>query len=121
MVEELFIDYVDIEWGLRAREKGYLCYGAFGAHMEHALGDDRVTFGGYKVPLHSPLRHYYQMRNATWLMKQSWLPRAWIGILLWRMVRQIGFFSVAAPQGFSHARMMMLGVYHGLRGRMGPK
>lgn len=121
MVDELFIDYVDIEWGLRARDMGYLSYGAFDAHMEHALGDDHIPFRGHRVPLHSPLRHYYQLRNAVWLIRQPWLSKVWTVLLLWRMFRQFLFFTVAAPKGLRHARMMISGIADGLRGRMGAK
>jgi len=121
MVEELFIDYVDIEWGLRARDLGYLSYGAFAAHMEHTLGDDHIPFRGHRVPLHNPLRHYYQLRNSVWLIRRPWLPKIWVALMLWRMLRQFLFFTVAAPKGLAHARMMLAGISDGVRGRMGRK
>lgn len=121
MVDELFIDYVDIEWGLRARAMGYFSYGVFSAHMEHALGDDHIPFRGHRVPLHSPLRHYYQLRNAVWLIRQSWLPKVWTVLLVWRMFRQFLFFTAAAPKGLKHGQMMIAGIADGLRGRMGAK
>ncbi|MEP2761236.1 MAG: glycosyltransferase family 2 protein [Hyphomicrobiales bacterium] len=121
MVDELFIDYVDIEWGLRARSMGYFSYGVFNAHMEHALGDDHIPFRGHRVPLHGALRHYYQLRNAVWLARRSWIPRVWTLLLVWRMFRQFLFFSVAAPKGLTHSRMMTAGILDGLRGRMGRK
>ncbi|WP_245271744.1 glycosyltransferase family 2 protein [Rhizobium sp. IBUN] len=43
MVEEMFIDYLDIERGLRAQGKGHRSYGVCGAPMEHALGDESVS------------------------------------------------------------------------------
>jgi len=39
MEEELFIDQVDTEWCLRARSMGYRVFGAFGAILEHRLGE----------------------------------------------------------------------------------
>jgi rhamnosyltransferase len=121
MVDELFIDYVDIEWGLRAREMGYISYGVFDAHMEHALGDDHIQFLWRRVPVHSPVRHYYQQRNAVWLIRQSWLPRIWTPILLFRMVYRLVFFTLAAPKRWTHSRMMLSGIWDGIRGRMGRK
>lgn len=121
MVDELFIDYVDIEWGLRAKARGYSCFGVYDARMEHALGDDHISFRKHKVPLHSPLRHYYQLRNAIWLTRQPWLPRVWTLLLAWRMFRQFIFFTLAAPNGLAHARMMTAGIIDGFNGHMGRK
>lgn len=121
MVEELFIDYVDIEWGLRAREKGYLSYGVFPARMQHTLGDEWVDFRDRRIPVHSPLRHYYHARNAIWLCRQTWISNQWRVVLVWRVIRQALFFSVFVPQRLAHARMMALGIWHGVRNRMGRK
>jgi len=121
MNEEMFIDYVDIEWGLRAREKGYYCFGAFGAKMEHTLGDQWIKFRGRRIPVHSPLRHYYHFRNAVWLCRQPWLSFSWKIVLFWRLVRQYLFFTFFFPQGMSHAKMMTVGLWHGIINRMGRK
>lgn len=121
MVEELFIDYVDIEWGLRARRDGYLSYGVFAARMEHSLGDEWIAFRGRRIPVHSPLRHYYHVRNAVWLARRPWISRRWKVVLAWRLVRQSLFFTFFAPKGWSHAKMMALGLWHGLTNRLGRK
>lgn len=119
MIEEIFIDYVDIEWGLRARERGYHSYGVYGALMHHALGDSWVDFRGRRIPVHSPLRHYYHLRNAIWLARRPWISWRWRLVLAWRVVRQFLFFSFLVPDGAKHARMMARGIWHGLTGRMG--
>ena len=77
MREELFIDYVDIEWGLRAQQKGYRSFGVCAALMKHDLGDEPILFLGRQIPVHSPLRHYYHFRNAIWLYRQPWLRFNW--------------------------------------------
>ena len=46
MLEELFIDFVDIEWGMRAKKNGYICYIANNVLMKHSIGDKSV-----KIPL----------------------------------------------------------------------
>ena len=121
MAEELFIDYVDIEWGLRARNLGYLSYGVPAAHMEHSLGDEWIEFRGRRIPVHSPLRHYYHVRNAVWLCRRPWISAGWRLVLAWRLVRQFLFFTFKAPHGASHARMMAVGLWHGLANRIGRK
>lgn len=121
MADELFIDYVDIEWGLRARNMGYRSYGVYPARMMHTLGDEWVKFRNRRVPVHSPLRHYYHARNAIWLVRRPWISAQWRFVLLWRLFRQSLFFSVFVPQRVQHAKMILLGIWHGLRNRMGRK
>ncbi len=74
MANALFIDYVDIEWGLRAKRFGYQSFGVCNAAMRHSLGEHPINFFGRQIPLHSPLRHYYHFRNAVWLYRQSCPP-----------------------------------------------
>jgi len=119
MKDEMFIDYVDIEWGLRAQHQGYLSYGVCAAGMSHALGDASIALGQRQIPVHSPLRHYYHIRNAIWLCRQSWLSLDWKIALVYRVVRQMLFFSIMTPPRLQHARMMSVGFVHGIVNRMG--
>ena len=119
MAEELFIDYVDIEWGLRARHAGYQLLGACAAGMQHALGEQPVRLFGKSIPVHSPLRHYYHFRNAVWLYRQPWLDVRWKFADGWRLLRKFVFYSLFTFPRLGHLRMMSLGVWHGLVGCMG--
>lgn len=117
--EELFIDYVDIEWGLRAKKLGYRNFGVHGAMMAHSLGDEWIEFRGRRVPVHSPLRHYYHFRNAIWLARRPWIGWPWRLILLKRLILQFLFFGVFAQHRVEHVRKMSLGLWHGLTGKSG--
>lgn len=119
MREELFIDYVDIEWGLRAKQMGYQSYGICSARMKHDLGDSPKLFLGRYIPVHSPLRHYYHFRNAVWLYRQQWLQLNWKMVDGARLVRKFVFYSLITAPRAQHARMMALGIWHGLTGKMG--
>lgn len=119
MKEELFIDYVDIEWGLRAAQFGYKSFGVCNAFMEHDLGEDPINFFGKSVPLHSPLRHYYLFRNAVYLYKQSYLPTAWKLGDFYRLMLKYGFYTFFAKPRWKHFSMMTKGMLDGLLGRMG--
>lgn len=119
MEEGLFIDYVDIEWGLRAKKLGYRNFGVHEAMMSHSLGDEWIKFRGRRVPVHSPLRHYYHIRNAIWLARRSWIGWPWRVILVQRIILQFLFFSVFAHQRLEHVRKMSLGFWHGLVGKTG--
>lgn len=121
MVEDLFIDYVDIEWGLRARHMGYRSFGVCSATMTHALGDEWLGFFGRRIPVHSPLRHYYHVRNAIWLCSRRWISLSWKLVLLFRLIQQFIFFSLFARDGLHHAWMMTAGFYDGFTGKMGKK
>jgi rhamnosyltransferase len=119
MAEKLFIDYVDIEWGLRARRMGFQSYGVCAAQMAHDLGDAPVKFMGRSLPLHSPLRHYYHFRNAVWLYRNSDLPFHWKCADGWRLLLKYGFYTLFAKPRRDHLRMMSRGMLDGLAGRMG--
>jgi len=119
MKEEFFIDYVDIEWGLRAQEQGFQSFGVCGASMEHQLGEKPVYFRGRHIPVHSPLRHYYHFRNAVWLYRQSWLRHNWKIVDGFRLLRKYAFYSLMTSPRLQHCKMMSLGIWHGLLGKMG--
>ncbi|WP_407976693.1 glycosyltransferase family 2 protein [Brucella pseudogrignonensis] len=121
MQEDLFIDYVDIEWGLRAQQKGFQSLGVCAAFMEHQLGDNPINFLGRNIPVHSPLRHYYHFRNAIWLYRQPWLRNNWKIVDAMRLIRKLVFYSSVTHPRFEHFKMMILGIWHGATGRMGRK
>ena len=120
MAEELFIDYVDIEWGLRARRMGFQSYGVCGARMAHDLGDAPLRFLGRSLPVRSPLRHYYHFRNAAWLYRSANLPRHWKCADGWRLVMRYCFYALFARPRHEHLRMMSRGILDGIQGRLGP-
>jgi rhamnosyltransferase len=119
MREDLFIDYVDIEWGLRAATKGYSSFGVCSAFMEHDLGDAPIAFMGMSIPVHSPLRHYYLFRNAVWLYRQDYLPLQWRIGDAWRLLLKYVFYSLYGKPRMAHLKMMSKGIWHGLTGRVG--
>lgn len=119
MDEGLFIDYVDIEWTLRARQKGFRCYGACAAQMHHSLGESPVDIFGRQFTFHTPLRHYYLFRNAIWMYKQSWVPFRFKVADGTQLIFKYFFYSIFATPRYKHWQMMTRGIWHGLIGRMG--
>jgi rhamnosyltransferase len=75
MNESLFIDYVDTEWCLRAASQGYTIYVGTSARMTHSIGDKIVKFLTLKIPVHSPFRRYYRVRNAFFLLRMKHVPK----------------------------------------------
>jgi rhamnosyltransferase len=119
MQDDLFIDYVDIEWGLRARRDGYQSFGVCAANMQHSLGDEPIYFFGHMLPSHSPLRGYYRFRNGIFLIKQPWLGMMWKFTDARRLLLLYVFFSLFSKSRLNHFKMMTLGLWHGLRGKAG--
>jgi rhamnosyltransferase len=74
MRENYFIDYVDTEWCIRAEAMGYKNYVSSKAVMKHAIGDNILKFKYFNVPVHSPFRRYYRVRNAFYMAKESHVP-----------------------------------------------
>ncbi len=121
--ESFFIDYVDIEWGLRANSMGFGSYGVCGAGLEHSLAEDAITFWFLKtwsVPVHEPIRHYYFFRNAILLYRRAYISRVWKLRELSMLVLKAVFFSTVPAPRSERLRMIVLGLYHGLSNRSGP-
>lgn len=119
MRTDLFIDYVDLEWGLRARKLGYRSYGVCAAEMEHSVGGVRIQVGSRRVPAHSPLRHYYQVRNTVLFLRESTAFLGWRILDVKRLLQMFALYSLARAPRLEHSRMMCLGLWHGLVGRTG--
>lgn len=64
--EELFIDFVDVEYCLRLNQSGYSVLQVPGTYLDHRVGD-LVDIGFFRlffrVTSHSPIRMYYKTRN----------------------------------------------------------
>lgn len=113
MNPSLFIDYVDIEWGLRAKHKGYQSYGVCDAFMEHDLGEEPLNLFKHKFPIRDPLRHYYQFRNAIRLYREPWIPYAWKVVDGSRLFLKYIIYTIFAKPRFKHWKMMTIGFWHG--------
>jgi rhamnosyltransferase len=122
MDETLFIDHVDTEWFLRARALGFRAFGVCDAVMTHQLGNDTLSVwvGRWRsVPVHSPLRHYYAVRNSFLLYQRRYAPAVWIWNDVGRLLQMFCFYSLFTPPRLQHVRMMLKGAWHGIRGRAG--
>ncbi|MPW20610.1 glycosyltransferase family 2 protein [Paraburkholderia sp. CNPSo 3157] len=120
MDDSLFIDFVDLEWCVRARSRGYAVLGAPGLRLAHELGGEPVSFLGRQYPSHSPLRHYYLFRNAVALVKRSYIPWTWKSTELVKFPFRLAIYGLFLQPRLSHLRMAFVGIWHGLTGRMGP-
>lgn len=123
MDESFFIDHVDTEWLLRARAAAHRCFGVPAAVMEHGLGDGgrRVWLGRWRyVPDHRPFRYYYIVRNSVLLYRRSYAPWRWIVGDVLRLSGLAVVNLILRDQRVDRLRMMVLGIRHGIVGRVGP-
>lgn len=141
MREELFIDHVDLEWGLRARNYGWRLAVVPVARLRHRLGDATRTLPGRAQPvhIHGPVRSYYLVRNTVWLIRRSGLaPWKWRVRYVWWLAKYVGFNALLADRATapSHEsqpaspsspsspvrlrrQLLVRGLRDGLAGRMG--
>ena len=74
MNENYFIDSVDIEWCFRANSQGFSFFVATNVILNHTIGLERIHSLGREISFHSPLRHYYMIRNKILLVRLAWVP-----------------------------------------------
>jgi rhamnosyltransferase len=119
MDDALFIDFVDLEWCVRARHKGYSVLGVPWIVMSHSLGEEPVRLLGRTYPMHSPVRHYYLFRNAITLIFRSYVPWTWKSTELLKLPVRLAVYVCFPEDRVAHLRMALRGVYDALRGRLG--
>ena len=121
--DELFIDLVDIEYSLRARRAGYRIIGACGAHLVHRIGATRVRrVLGIPVVVtnHAPMRRYYIFRNSIIVAREyfkvhpHWL--IYHCLALGQVLLGVILFE---RRKIANLRACVLGVYDGIRRRLG--
>lgn len=119
MREELFVDFVDTEWAMRAIRQGYRLFGVCNAAMKHRLGDAPLRVLGRTVPLHTPQRHYYLFRNGIWLCKQRSMPLGWRLATVRRLILMFVVLMLFGTDRLDRLAMMVRGTVDGIRNRMG--
>ncbi len=111
-----FLDYVDIEWCVRARAKGYVLLCVPKVTMPHVIGDSVVRVGSRSVWVHSPARNRLLVRNHLLLWRVQTMPRVWllndIAHIAIKLVVQCG----VGPRRVERIRQIVKGVGDGLRG-----
>ena len=119
MNEDLFIDYIDVEWSFRAKSYGYSVFASPFAKMKHTIGDDRTSILGRSISIHSPLRRYYLYRNSIFMVKD---PNIFVGY----KIREIFFntfrfliFLVIAKERMKYFKYSISGFWDGFKGVKG--
>ncbi|MDR0529400.1 MAG: glycosyltransferase family 2 protein [Zoogloeaceae bacterium] len=119
MREDLFIDYVDIEWCFRARNLGYRCYGVHDAVMRHSLGNRAIVLLGLVFTIHGPIRYYYRYRNAILLFREKWIRSSWKVACFIYISTKVLVGALLVKERFQNLKMIFRGVVDGLKGASG--
>lgn len=122
--EELFIDLVDIEYCLRAREQGYKILVSCGAHLVHKVGSKtQLTFGRFTISAthHSQLRKYYLFRNSVFVLRNNgWSQPHWFVYHLLAISEVLVGIFLSESQKLRKIHACLLGVVDGFKGKLGP-
>lgn len=119
MDERLFIDWVDIEWGMRAKRYGYASYVAPRVIMRHSIGDEYVNFGDKNINLHTDFRNYFIVRNSIYLSLYSQLPLNFRCIQLGKVPLYILFYSYHSKRRLYSFGLLSKAVIDGIFKNMG--
>ena len=120
MDEDLFIDWVDLEWCWRARHNGYQVIGSGDVEITHTLGDSARSIGYRDVNLRSPVRHYYITRNGLSLaLRTPYLTLLMRCILFVRSLRYPLAFPILSRPRWRNFCAVAAGITDALLGRLG--
>lgn len=118
--DSLFIDYVDIEWCLRAKNRGWRVIGVPYVVMEHTLGDEPICVFSKKLPVHSPIRHYYFFRNCISLLRREYIPIGFKTREFFFLPIRFFVYSFFTKNKLSHISKMSKGILDGILSKSGP-
>lgn len=75
--EDLFIDWVDVEWCGRARHAGLQVLMDGDTVLFQRIGTRSQSLAGRHFHVHAPFRHYFVVRNALLIWQDPRFPLGW--------------------------------------------
>jgi len=119
MNEELFVDYIDVEWCFRCKSKGYKLFAIQKALMHHEIGDNRVSIFGRMISVHSPVRRYYLSRNSIYMLRCSYVSWGYkLRELVFNIFR-IFIFTIISNDRLRYFKLSFRGLKDGIKGKYG--
>jgi len=122
MREDLFVDYVDMEWCERARREGFVCLADGAALMHHEMGEDRLEFWLLRrrtVARYGLLRLRYQARNSTYLATRPGVVWSFRVGVAWTLLGKFYAYLVTFDRRGKSLIALMHGISMGLIGKLG--
>lgn len=121
--EKLFIDYVDFEYCLRAKNLEFTILKSCQAILYHSLGKiEKYNFWGIKLYTtnHNYMRRYYKSRNCMYLIKKEGVRNInFISKVIFRQVTDFCKIICFESEKFKKIKFMFLGLVDGWREKMG--
>ncbi|MEJ7826554.1 MAG: glycosyltransferase [Segetibacter sp.] len=96
--ENYFLDFADFEWCWRLAKKGWKYYCVTDLIMFHRLGLSEYSVLNIKFYKITPIRHYYQVRDALQIAREPHTPFHW----KFRLLIVIPFKLIIYPFIFSN-------------------
>jgi len=124
--DEFFIDYVDTDYCLRARAKGYRVIKSKKQLMSHAIGSPTLHEWWWLkrwTNNHSADRQYYIARNDTVMLRESGKYRGgrWVLKSFSRRLKRCKRIALYEQMKSSKIVAVVQGWWDGVRGNMGPR
>ena len=119
MLDELFIDIVDTEWGLRAKNRNFSCYVIPDVLLRHSTGDSVICVLGREIFLHNNARNFYIVRNSTFLLRRRYMGWRWRATAISRIPCYVLVYSWYSDNRFRSFAMLVRAVLNGARGKLG--
>lgn len=120
MMEKLFIDFVDIEWALRASSmKNYKHFMLPNALMLHSIGDSMLNVGVRKINIHNDTRKYYIIRNACYLAVNTKIKLKWRVNTIMKIPIYWFVYLISSKNKNILAKLLFKAVQDGFAGRLG--
>lgn len=119
MRSDLFIDYVDTEWALRAHTAGFRSFCIPNATLRHSVGSAATKVLGNNVYLYNVLRYRYRMRNSVYLLRLSSMGWRWRAYYVLRMPYHLLLYSMVSKHRLGTFWLLLKAVRDGWMGRLG--
>lgn len=122
--EDYFIDSVDHEFSLRARAYGYRMLISCQPFMQHRIGNTMEKSSSFRLLLsyhHPPIRKYYISRNTVFTAIRYFSREpAWCIRQGWRMLSDLASIILLEDDKSRKLRAFLIGIAHGIIGKLGP-
>lgn len=120
MRSDLFIDYVDTEWALRAHVAGYRSFCVPNATLSHRVGDNAKSILGKDIYLYSVLRYCYRIRNSVYLTRLKTMGWRWRAYNATRIPYHISIYLMFSTDRLKTFRLLLKACRDGWSGKLGP-
>jgi len=122
--ESLFIDYVDIEFCLRARRAGYSiiqCPGAVLHHNQGQITRHRLIGRSFGTTNHSAARRYYITRNRLWVLRKFINDWPWSRQEIRSLITETAKILLVEKDRLKKLEAVSIGFLDAFRGKLGKR